>query len=78
MAAEYKVGDKVQWVNTARRGSSISMSKINGIIVKIVGDEALCRRGKRGRKNYWIPLDELVAPGRDPLREFVSAMAGKT
>jgi len=75
MKTEYNAGDKVQWINTTQRGRSISISKIDGIITKIVGDNAICRRGKQGRKDYIIPLKELIPPGHSPLLKFINAMA---
>jgi hypothetical protein len=68
---EYKVGDEVQWIICGRG----SMQKVTGQIHDIKDGVARCRRGKRGKKDYMVPLREIIRPGYDPLKSFVRALA---
>ena len=71
MSMEYKVGDWVEWVHYHRNG----MERIGGPIHEIKEDQVRVRRGKNGRKDYWMPITKLISEGHDPLKSLVSAMA---
>lgn len=67
---KYEVGQWVEWVHGTRNG----MVRTGGPIQEIKEGEARVRRGKNGRKDYWISLKEIIRPGHDPLKTFVSAL----
>lgn len=77
--SEFQVGDRVEWTHVSGRGSSISMSAVQGYIQEIRNGKARCRRGKSGKKDYWVSLEALGRPGdrrgTRPMRNLVSALA---
>jgi hypothetical protein len=79
---EFEVDDWVEWTHVGGSGRSISMAATAGPIKEIKGDKARVRRGKNGKKDYWIPLKSLGKPGdrrgTKPIRNFVAAMAGRS
>ncbi len=54
MAKEYKVGDWVEWVHYTRGG----MTRTGGPIHEIIEGEVRVRRGKNGKKDYWMPISK--------------------
>ena len=78
---DFEVGDWVQWTHVGGGRNSISMVATEGPILEIDGDKARVRRGKKGRKDYWVALKALGRPGdrrgTKPIRDLVSAMTGK-
>lgn len=77
--SEFEVGDRVEWTHVSGRGNSISMSAVQGNIHEIRNGKARCRRGKNGKKDYWVSLEALGRPGdrrgTKPMRDLVSALA---
>lgn len=82
MSEELKVGDQVEWTHVGGRRNSISMTAVSGYIHEIKGDKARCRRGKKGKKDYWVALSALGRPGdrrgTKPIRDFIEGMTGKS
>jgi len=71
MATRYEVGQWVEWIHCMRHG----MTRTGGPIQEIDGDKVRVRRGKNGKKDYWIPIAHLINEGHDPLKSFVKAVA---
>ena len=67
---EYKVDQWVEWVHYTSNG----MTRTGGPIQEIKEGKARVRRGKKGKKDYWISLGEIIRPDHDPLKNFVSAV----
>jgi len=75
---EFKVGDEVGWVHRGGRGRQLIMHQVYGFIHEIKDDQARCRRGKKGKKDYWVPLKalKLREEGKGgQLMDFLEAMA---
>lgn len=76
---EFQVGDEVEWTHVGGGRNSFTMTATKGFIHEIKGDKARVRRGKRGKKDYWVALKALGRPGdrrgTKPMRDLVSAMA---
>lgn len=82
MCEELKVGDQVEWTLVGGGRNAISITAVSGYIHEIKGDQARCRRGKRGTKDYWVALSALGKPGdrrgTKPIRDFIEGMTGKS
>ena len=68
---KYEVGQWVEWIHCGRG----SMTRTGGPIHEIDGDRVRVCRGKNGRKDYWLPIANLISEGHDPLKSLVSAVA---
>ncbi len=60
---EFCVGDLVEWTHISGRRGFINMNAVTGFIHEIVDGNARCRRGKNGKKDYWVSLEALGRPG---------------
>lgn len=52
-----RIGDKVTWTHTSQRGRSISMRRMDGVIVAIEGGTATVRTNKGTGKPRQVPGD---------------------
>jgi hypothetical protein len=79
---KFEVGDQVEWTHVGGRRGTMSMTAVTGYIHEIDGDRARCRRGKKGKKDYWVSLEVLGRPGNrkgtKPIRDLFEAMTGKS
>lgn len=75
---DFQVGDHVEWTHVSGGRHSFTMQSVKGYIHEIQDEKARCRRGKNGKKDYWVHLSVLGKPGdrkgTKPIRDFVSMM----
>ena len=77
--SDFQVGDKVEWTHVSGGRNSMSMTAVTGYIHEIDGDKARVRRGKKGKKDYWVHFSKLGKPGdrrgTKPMLDLVSGLA---